>query len=244
VPPDIREPVEFTRRQDTSAMITLLDNIIWNSLSGTQAKYAAGTGAARRYAPGFSPIVAFADAENPDFAALAPFCERGEHLYCDRWSGAPPVGWHIDVDSRMVKMIWQAACPTKDEAPDAIALHPEHAAQAMALAELTKPGPFGPRTIELGDYFGYFEGGRLIAMAGERMQAGMLREISGVCTHPEHQGRGYARRLMLKLVRRQMQRGEQTFLHVMSENAGARRLYEKMGFRDYLETVVRVISRV
>jgi predicted GNAT family acetyltransferase len=143
----------------------------------------------------------------------------------------------------MFKMIWEAAMPSDDPAPDAVSLGGEHAAQALALAELTRPGPFGPRTIELGDYFGYFDGGRLIAMAGERMHAGTLREISGVCTHPDHQGRGLARRLMLKLIRRQMQRHETPFLHVMSSNAGARQLYERMGFCNVRESVVRVISR-
>ena len=220
----------------------LLDNIIWHTLSGTQAKFAAGTAHARRYARGFSPIVGFAAAESPDFDALAPFCAAGERLYCDRWSGKAPPGWQIDAESTMFKMVWDAPMPTQDAAADALPLCPEHAGQALALAELTQPGPFGPRTPELGDYFGYFEGERLVAMAGERFQAGTLREISGVCTHPDFQGRGLARRLMLKLIRRQMQRGELSFLHVMRANIHARALYQRMGFRDHLETVVRVVS--
>jgi len=107
---------------------------------------------------------------------------------------------------------------------------------------LTKPGPFGLRTIELGDYFGCFDGPRLVAMAGERMQAGGFREISGVCTHPEAQGRGHARRLMARLVRRELQRGETPFLHVMRDNAVAHGFYARMGFRDYREIVVRVMA--
>jgi ribosomal protein S18 acetylase RimI-like enzyme len=95
--------------------------------------------------------------------------------------------------------------PAKDEVPEAIRLGAQHASQALELAKLTNPGPFGLRTIELGEYFGCFEGPRLIAMAGERMCAGPFREISGVCTHPDFQGRGLARRLMMKLIRRQMQ---------------------------------------
>jgi predicted GNAT family acetyltransferase len=81
-------------------------------------------------------------------------------------------------------------------------------------------------------------------MAGERMQAGSLREISGVATHPDYQGRGLAKRLMLKLIRRQMLRNETPFLHVMSANTGARALYERMGFTSYKESVVRVVSRM
>lgn len=221
----------------------LLDNIVWHSLSGIQAKFAAGNDRARRYARGFSPIIGFPDQARPDFAALDPFCEPGERFYSDGWSGAAPSGWEIDAETTMFKMIWEGEMPEADEAPDAVPLGAEHAAQALDLAELTRPGPFGLRTIELGEYFGYFRGKRLVAMAGERMQADRLREISGVCTHPDYQGRGLAKRLMLKLVRRELLRGETPFLHVMSANTGARGLYERMGFRNYKESVVRVVSR-
>lgn len=220
-----------------------LANVLWQALSASQARFSVGTAVARRYAPGFSPIAAFANAEDPDFAALAPFCQPGEHLYCDRWAGTPPAGWTVQAEGRMLKMVWSEAMPRQDEATDALPLGREHVAQAMELVTLTKPGPFGPRTIELGEYFGCFDGDRLVAMAGERLQAGPLHEISGVCTHPDWQGRGHARRLMLKLVRRQMLRGETPFLQVMSDNP-ARRLYNRIGFRDVLETVVRVVSPV
>jgi predicted GNAT family acetyltransferase len=80
-------------------------------------------------------------------------------------------------------------------------------------------------------------------MAGERMFAGTLREISGVCTHPDHRGAGHARRLMTALVRRQMQRGQTPFLHVMADNTGARQLYRRMGFAEHRESVVRVVAR-
>jgi GNAT superfamily N-acetyltransferase len=220
----------------------LLDNIVWHSLIGPHSMYATGTDDARRYAQGFSPIVGFANPEQPNLDALAPYCELGEHFYCADWSGTVPAGWQVDVESIMLKMVWDAPMPSTDEAPEAVLLGLEHAMQALELAKLTRPGPFGPRTMELGEYFGCFEGERLVAMAGERLFAGSLREISGVCTHPDFQGRGLARRLMAKLVRRQMQRKETPFLHVMRENTSARRLYERMGFRDYRESVVRVIS--
>jgi len=223
-------------------MKRLLDNIMWNALSGPHAKYACGTAAAKRYAVGFSPLIGFADAGAPNFAGLDAHCRPGEQFYCAGWSGAAPAGWRIEAETTLLKMVWEAATPGADEARDAIALGPQHVEQALALAALTKPGPFGPRTIELGEYFGCFDGGRLVAMAGERMLAGTLREVSGVCTHPDFQGRGLARRLMLKLIRRQKLRGETPFLHVMSDNIGARELYRRMGFGNYLESVVRVIS--
>jgi ribosomal protein S18 acetylase RimI-like enzyme len=219
----------------------LLDNIVWHTLIGPHAKYASGTHDLRRYAKGFSPIIGFADPKVPNFAALAPFCQPGEHFYTDGWSGTVPHNWKLNSESTMFKMVWEAAMPT-DEPLDAIPLGPEHATRALELTLLTRPGPFGLRTIELGDYFGCFQDNRLIAMAGKRMHAGTLREISGVCTHPDFQGRGFARKLMNKLIRRQMQRGETPFLQVMRDNTSAHRLYERMGFRNYLESPVRVIS--
>ena len=223
-------------------MRELLDNIMWNSLTGPHARFAAGTGGARRYARGFSPIVGFLEPERPDLAALAPFCDPSEHFYCDIWSGSAPAYCRVEKEATMLKMVWEGPMPVLDEAPEAVPLSSEHAGQAVELATLTNPGPFGTRTIELGEYFGYFDGARLISMAGERMAAGTLHEISGICTHPQFQGRGLARRLTSKLIYRQMQRGETPFLHVMSANSVARALYRRMGFRDYKETVVRVIS--
>jgi GNAT superfamily N-acetyltransferase len=220
----------------------LLENIVWHTMSGPHTKYSVGTQDIRRYAAGFSPIVGFANVEHPNLESLAPFCELGEHFYCQGWPDGVPSGWNLDAESTMFKMVWEAPMPTTDEALEAVPLGPQHASQALELATLTRPGPFGPRTIELGDYFGFFEGKRLIAMAGERLCAGPFHEISGVCTHPDFRGKGLARRLMTKLVRRQMQGNETPFLHVMRDNANARQLYERMGFRNYHEIVVRVIS--
>jgi ribosomal protein S18 acetylase RimI-like enzyme len=229
---------------DDPAVRALLDDIFWQAMSGAQQRFTEGNAVARRYAHGFSPIVAFADREHPDFSALAPVCDVGERFYCDTWSGPPQPGWEIAVEATMLRMVWDAPMPDADPAQDAVALQPSHAGQALALATLTNPGPFGPRTPELGEYFGLFEGASLIAMAGERLEAGPLREVSGICTYPASQGRGLARRLTTKLVRRQLQRGLRPFLHVMAKNTGARALYEKLGFVVYRETVVRVVERV
>ena len=223
-------------------MNPLLLNIFWQALSGPQAHFSAGNDRARRFAPGFSPIVAFPDVAHPDFDALAPFCQPGEHFYCDGWTGPTPTGWQVDLESTMFKMVWEGPMPGREEALEALPLGPEHRDLAMDLATLTHPGPFGPRTLELGEYFGLFEGPRLMAMAGERAFAGNLREISGVCTHPDFQGRGLAKRLMVKLMHRQMARGETPFLHVMHDNDHAHALYLRMGFQDHHESVVRVVS--
>jgi len=227
---------------DASAKL-LLDNVVWHSLIGPQARFASGLGRARRFARGFSPLLAFEDPDQPDFDAIAPFCAADERFYCDGWSGPPPVGWQIEFESTMFKMVWEGPASVPDEAPDATPLTAAHASQAVELARSTKPGPFDLRTIELGEYFAYFDGPRLIAMAGERLQVGRLREISGVCTHPDHRGRGLAQRLMTKLLHRQLQRGQLPFLHVVRENQVARAIYQRMGFRDQRESAVRIVTR-
>jgi ribosomal protein S18 acetylase RimI-like enzyme len=223
--------------------VGILDDIFWKAMSGEQARFAEGAGAARRYARGFSPILGFENREDPDWRALEPFCERGERFYVDTWSGRAPPGWDIVVDKKMRRMVWAGDLPAEDPTLETRRLDASHAQQAVDLAVLTNPGPFGPRTIELGEYYGVFEGERLVAMAGERLQAGPYREVSGVCTHPDFQGHGYARRLSLKIVRMQMQRKQLPFLHVVSSNTTAHALYEKLGFREYRETVVRVVEK-
>jgi ribosomal protein S18 acetylase RimI-like enzyme len=219
-------------------------NIIWRCMAGSQRHLTSGGDSARRYLKGFSPIVAFADPERPDFAALEAVCGPGERFYCSEWAGAVPDGWALHRDARMLVMVWRGGrSPAADDPVEAIALRPEHVPQMCALAELTRPGPFDVRTIEFGEYFGVFEGDRLVAMAGERMQDGLRREVSGICTHPDRQGRGWARRLTELVVRRELARGETPFLHVVSTNAGAIALYERLGFTTAREVPVRIVSR-
>src|SRR6185437_12341711 len=101
----------------------------------------------------------------------------------------------------------------------------EDGPQMLKLAALTEPGPFFERTHQLGDFIGVKEDGRLIAMAGERMRPDAFTEISGVCTHPDFRGRGYAAALTMEVAARIRARGDTPFLHVYAANAAAIRLY-------------------
>ena len=122
--------------------------------------------------PAFLRSSAFADAEHPDFAALAPYCAPGEHFYCGGWSSGPaPAGWQLHADKTGHQMVWDAPIPDADPDFAAVPLGPQHVPQMLELVALRPPGPFAARTHELGDYFGVFEDGRLVAMAGERMDA-------------------------------------------------------------------------
>ena len=230
-------------RTRVSEATRALDNVFWHTLAGKHSKFSVGSGDTRRYARGFFPLVGFADPESPDFDALAPHCQPGERFYCDGWAGPAPAGWRVEFDSRMRTMVWHGTSPAGDEAFEPTPLGPRHLSQVLALAGLTRSVPFGPRTFELGDYVGHFdENGTLLAMAGERLHADAHREISAVCTHPDHRGKGLARRLMTTLIRRQLRRNESPFLRVMVDNPTAHRLYEWMGFRNHRESTVRIVS--
>ena len=112
-----------------------------------------------------------------------------------------------------------------------VELGPQDSAEMLALATLTKPGPFGTRTHELGSYVGIRFQGKLVAMAGERLKVPGYTEVSAVCTHPDHTGKGYARVLMTEIMRRIRERGETPMLHVRADNSRAVQLYERLGFR-------------
>jgi predicted GNAT family acetyltransferase len=162
-------------------------------------------------------------------------------LLLDRQGVFPP-GWTVVYDLQLAQMVCSAP---------AVAVQKHHikelshtnTAEMLALTELTKPGPFGPRTPELGAYFGIFDADRLIAMAGERLRLAGFTEISAVCTNPDFRGRGYASSLVSALVRKIVERGETPFLHVKADNADAVHVYEKLGFSIRRFVNLAVLSR-
>jgi predicted GNAT family acetyltransferase len=102
--------------------------------------------------------------------------------------------------------------------------------QMLALVELAKPGPFLPRTIDLGSYFGVFDDDQLVAMAGERIHLPGYTEVSAVATHPDHRGHGLAAALTRHVAAGIAGRDEVAFLHVVDTNVNAIRVYERLGF--------------
>ena len=221
-----------------------LGNIVWRSLTGSQAHLSTGTDRIKRFIPGFPALVGYADTERPDFKALEPFCRPGDRFYCAYWRGPEPKGWKIEVDTLMCAMLWQGTTPKAQPTTHIERLGSQHVPQMVALAALTKPGPFADRPLEIGEWYGVLDGERVVAMAGERMHAGNLREVSGICTLPDYQGKGYARRLTEHVIRSQLARGLTPFLHVASSNARARKIYERMGFVVEREIPLRVVSLV
>jgi len=208
-----------------------LDNPFWASLAGRHAHLALGGALARCYPADFSPLSGLSAAEPENVAALASLVEAGGDV---AFTGAfvPTLarGWETLFASRLTQMIRVDRAPLPEDGADAVILGAADVADMIELVELTKPGPFRTRTIELGTYIGIRERGRLVAMAGERTWIGNCRELSAVCTHPDAQGRGYARALIARAVNRMLRAGETPFLHVESSNRRAIELYLALGF--------------
>ncbi len=140
----------------------------------------------------------------------------------------------------------QMIYPHKDLPPssiDFIELTDDDIPEMIALTALTKPGPFDARTREFGDYIGIRREGKLAAMAGQRLHVPGYREVSAVCTHPDYLGQGYARALMLEIMRRIIASGETPFLHVRSLNTRAIDVYRRMGFIERRSIELAILRR-
>jgi ribosomal protein S18 acetylase RimI-like enzyme len=211
-----------------------LDNVIWNALTTRDAQFAEGSGTSRRFIREVGPLGAFDEHGDAGYASLAELVgpEGTVGLFLDEPYGARP-GWSYIVGAPLLQMICEARATVSDgngHGPEIVLLGDDDSAEMIELTALTKPGPFSTRTHELGTYFGIREGGKLVAMAGERLKVPGYTEVSAVCTHPDHNGKGYARVLMLEVMRVIRERGETPFLHVRQDNERAIALYERLGF--------------
>lgn len=207
-----------------------LDHPIHAALAGRQRGLALNAGGWSRYPREVAPFLAFDPAGGADPAALARLVEPGETVYL--LGGRPPVpaGWTLQGPWPLAQMVCeapQAAEGTAIERLDGAAL-----ADVQALAALVYPHYFRARTPELGRYFGIRVDGRLAAMAGERMATDAWQEVSAVCTHPDHLGRGHARRLLVMLSNDILAQGRTPFLHVSQANERAKALYLRNGYAE------------
>ncbi|MFD9697723.1 GNAT family N-acetyltransferase [Lentzea sp. NPDC059081] len=206
--------------------MSVLDNVVRSALTGPHAHFAERKGGALRYQPDVSPFTALpddpTDADWADLAALTPRAALSR-------PAEPPRGWHVEVEVPLLQYVDDGIAAAPDE--EAVRLTAADVPEMIALTELTKPGPFLARTVEMGTYLGVKRDGRLVAMAGERLRVPGFTEVSAVCTHPDAAGQRLGTRLLLAVAHGIRERGETPFLHVLESNTGAVRLYEKLGFR-------------
>ncbi len=218
-----------------------LDNPIYSALTGPHARLAQRRGNAVRYPADVSPFMALPDSpDDADWADIAAVAGPGARVTLSGPMDEPPDGWDVVARVPLLQFVDDGIAAAPDE--DAVLLGEADVPEMLALAERTKPGPFLPRTIEMGTYLGIRHAGRLVAMAGERLHPPGWTEISGVCTDPDWQGKGLGTRLVLAVAAGIRERAETPFLHVLTSNTNAIRLYESLGFRLRIRTANRVLT--
>jgi ribosomal protein S18 acetylase RimI-like enzyme len=224
-------------------MSHILDRPVWNALSTRHAALAQGNSAAKRYAPSIHPFASGRDESPESLRGLAEIAAPGETLiFLQADEFVLPPGFTATMTAFGVQMIAERHMPLIED--DRIApLGEADAAEMLELATLTKPGPFTMKALSLGDFWGIKENGRLIAMAGERLKQDGLTELSGVCVHPDFQGKGLGRLMTLYAAGKIRAKGEQPFLHTYAANSAAIGLYESIGFKLRTRMNVAAIER-
>ena len=220
-----------------------LDRPIWSALTTRQQALAEGVALARRYPPAIAPFADMVDMSPKSFAALGAILSGSEIavLFTPDAVTAPDE-FKILLAETGEQM---TGTPAESSLPgvETLTLGVNDVPEMIALTELTKPGPFSTRTHELGTFLGIRIDGRLVAMTGERMKPGHYTEMTAVCVHPDHRGRGYAQMLLGAVARQIVSRGEIPFLHVFSNNTSAIALYRRQGMEIRRRLHVTVLQK-
>src|SRR6195952_242736 len=220
-----------------------LDHPIWTALTTRHQALAEGGDHARRYPTAITPFADMAEISPRGFASLGammlgseiavlftpdPVTAPAEFKVLLAETGEQMTGMPAEVPAGNVELVTLSAADVPD---------------MMALTALTKPGPFSARTHELGTFLGIRVGGELVAMAGERMRPADYTEITAVCVHPAHRGRGYGQILLSAVSRQILARGEIPFLHLFTSNASALALYRRQGMEIRRRLHVTVLQK-
>ncbi|MFW7269024.1 GNAT family N-acetyltransferase [Gluconacetobacter sp. Hr-1-5] len=216
-----------------------LDRPVWQALTGRQGNVAITCGKARRFDPAYGPFAAAIDESEPALRDLALLAAEDEIWLLEKNPPLAIPGLTLLKRADCMQMVARTITPAPCRFHIA-ELGADDAQEMLALATMTQPGPFRPRTHALGPFIGIRDEGRLVAMAGERTQPAEYVEVSGVCTHPDHRGRGYAGFLMREVAARILARGTTPFLHCYATNTGAIALYRSLGFTPF-QTVTSAV---
>ncbi len=215
----------------------VLDNAVWFSIEGPHRELAEINGSAGRFHPEVTPFAGLREPTAEAWNDLAQLLGSDGIACLFATEVSVPEGWERLGSVPAIQMTTDDVV-TKPSLFEFLDLRAADVPEMLELVAEAQPGPFGPRTIELGDYIGYRVDGRLVAMAGERLRSDEYTEISAVSTATEFRGRGLATAMMFELIDRIRNRGETPYLNLAASNTNALRLYKALGFKVRTESEV------
>ncbi|MDE3235390.1 MAG: GNAT family N-acetyltransferase [Bacteroidota bacterium] len=226
-------------------MSVLLDNPIWHALSTGNQPFSLGNETVKYMQREVGIFAGLKTNSKDELTVLHEILPPESSVILFTPNALPTVpGWKIQLQRELLQMVYTAA-----EEPPLLFKHPiiplqeKDVPSMLALTKLTKPGPFFSRTFELGNYEGVFCNGNLVAMTGQRLQPYPFTEVSAVCTHPDHTGKGYAAGLLTSQIKKILAERRIPFLHVYPNNVSACKLYEKLGFSTRKSLIVQVLEK-
>jgi predicted GNAT family acetyltransferase len=224
--------------------VSPLERPVWEGLTTHQAPLSEGNALARRFPRDVNLFASARDDSPQALAAPTELVRPGETVFLLQVpDNVIPSGFVVARAARGVQMVATRRVSSEPASGEILTLGGADVPEMLALARLTEPGPFLPRTHTMGTFLGVRIGGRLAAMAGERMHAPGFTEVSGVCTHRDFRGRGLARSLSAAVTRQIEACDERPFLHGWKNNQAAISFYELLGFAVRSEVNVAVLER-
>lgn len=223
----------------------VLDNPAWNALISGNSQLSNGNDEVKFFDKEVSPFVGFKHNSDNDFQVLYDILPHsGPVGFVSTVEKELPQQWEMLQYIKCAQMVFHNAAAPANANVELLPLTQAHVPQMLALTKLTNPGPFAPKTIEFGHYYGVFDDDKLVAMAGQRMHPSPYAEISAVCTHPDYLGRGYAKQLLLFHISRIIAAGDTPMLHVRYDNERAINVYESVGFAIRREMHFYIMKKV
>ncbi len=210
----------------------ILHNPVFNALSSGDARFSNGTETVKYFDEAVSPFVGFVDQYENGFEELYHLLPPSRKILFAKPNPIDiPNGWKLKASIEGLQFVYEGKHQQADTFRKPVPLSHANVDEMIRLATLTKPGPFNRHTIDFGSYHGFFEDGKLIAMAGQRLHVYNYTEISAVCTHPDYLGRKYATALLQHQLNVILNNGQIPFLHVRADNERAIAVYEHLGFK-------------
>ncbi len=212
-------------------MDQLLNNPVYHALLSGDAHLSSGNESVKYFDEQVSPFAGFAEDYDKGFDELYNLLPAGRKiLYATRKQIKEPPGWQLTHEIKGLQFVFIGQPIATDYSLKLVPLESKHVEEMIALAKLTKPGPFDKRTIEFGHYYGIFDSDKLVAMTGQRLHVSNYTEVSAVCTNPDYLGKGFAAVLIQHQLNLICKSGQHPFLHVRDDNERAIALYERLGF--------------